>query len=107
MRLKKGVSIRGASTETILAILIVNSIYLDMGYEFVITSCTDGTHGYSSEHYKGDAFDSRTRHMTEDDVDLLIDNVRSSLGSEFDVVYEPNPPHMHVEYDPKRPTNEL
>ena len=99
MKLKKGVKLNGLGTEILIGIMVAKSVYDKYVVEFVITSATDSLHGYSSEHYKGDAVDIRTRDIPEDKRELVANEIREALGAEFDVVLEKT--HLHIEYDPK------
>jgi hypothetical protein len=67
----------------------------------VITSGSEGKHKPNSLHYKGLAIDIRSRTFT---IVMTIDflaELRKLLGSGFQVIEEHNPPHFHIEYDPK------
>lgn len=69
----------------------------------VITSAFDGKHREDSLHYKHRALDIRTIHLSWDKVRSLLRFLREKLGEDFDVIYEENPPHIHIEYDPQTP----
>ena len=100
MRLKEGVSVHGLGNEIIVALIVINDVYQSFGHECVITSGTDGTHGYSSEHYKGDAVDIRTNNIKpEEQKSVIAQQIKDRLGNDFDVVLEAT--HLHCEYDPK------
>ena len=107
MRLKKGVSVFGLRNEILLAISIVESVYLDEIQQGVtITSVTEGTHSYNSFHYSGNAFDIRTRFDYRSDQwsnsikKRLVAEIKSRLNDEFDVVLHST--HIHIEFQPKR-----
>lgn len=73
--------------------------------EAVITSANDGTHLESSLHYKNLALDLRSRDLTPDKKERLIKELKSELGSQYQVILEkPGEPgeHAHVEFDPNR-----
>lgn len=100
IQIKEGASVHGLGTEILIALLIASKVYEKHGIDFVITSGTDGVHGYSSEHYKGDAIDVRTRNITpETKKNLMAGEIKQSLGNDYDVVLEST--HLHIEYDPK------
>ena len=80
---------------------VTGSVYEKHDVECVITSGVEGVHGRSSEHFKGDAVDFRTRHLTPEQEANISSEVRDRLGDDFDVVLESD--HLHVEYDPKLP----
>ena len=97
MKLKPGVSVLDIQPELVLALIIINSIYQKHGLELVITSVSDGKHMQNSLHYAGEAADLR---ITPDSNlnKKLLEEIRSALDAEFDVILEPS--HLHVEYDP-------
>lgn len=97
--IKTGVDLRGLQPQIVLACCIMQPIYHRHGYEFVITSGSDGKHGPNSLHYKGLAVDLRTRHVLPLDLPKLIYEIKHALHSQFDVVLESD--HLHVEWDPK------
>ncbi len=100
IKLKSGVSLKGLKPEMLAGLLIVNSVYSEMGYHTIVTSCNDGKHSRGSLHYVGLAVDTRTRNIpTAEQKDKLKDDVAEALGWEFDVVLESD--HLHVEYQPK------
>lgn len=101
MRLKEGVLIKGIKAETVLGIMLVDSIYRDTigKNNLVITSISDGQHMKNSKHYSGFAFDIRTIDLTEDKKQHLFRELKFFLNYEFDVVLEKT--HIHIEYDPK------
>ena len=100
LSIKHSVSIAGLKPEAMLGIVIVHEAYKDLGKEFVLTSVVDGTHSKRSHHYKGMAFDCRTRHLSALDLVDLADTCQQRLGQDFQVVLEST--HLHVEYDPLR-----
>ncbi len=100
IKLKPGVSLKGLKTEMHVGLGIVNSVYQEMGYHTIVTSCNDGKHSRGSLHYVGLAIDFRTRHMKDQaEKDKLTDQAAEALGQEFDAVLESD--HLHVEYQPK------
>lgn len=99
MRLKSGVRVNGIKPETILAMLITERVFQRHGAELTITSLLDGKHSPNSLHYRGFAFDARTRDIEQAKRPELRDAVSEALGNEFDVVLEET--HLHVEFDPK------
>jgi hypothetical protein len=99
LKLKPGARITGLRNEVLLAITVAYSVYSENGYEMIITAGTDGSHSRGSEHYKGDAFDLRTRHLIAGDAAKIHSQLQDALGPEFDVVLEDT--HIHIEFDPK------
>lgn len=104
MKIKTGVTVKGLQAEALFAMLIVEKVYADMGFDHVITSITDGNHMEGSLHYSGFAFDNRTwadekgTQLSDKDRYNLAAALRKALGPEFDVV--PESTHIHVEFDP-------
>jgi len=96
---KQGVKLAQLQPQIVLGLLAVHSIFEGFGYELVITSVSDGKHKTNSLHYAGSAVDIRTRDLQASDVPLIISNIKSALGSNFDVIFEVT--HIHIEYDPK------
>jgi len=99
MRLKPGVLPKGMQPEIMLAVIISMEVYYEFGYDFVITSITDGKHGDNSLHYTGQAIDVRTRHLGTTSKPKIAREIASRLGDSFDVVLEKT--HIHIEHDPK------
>lgn len=98
MRLKQGVDIRGIKPELILAMVLVEPV-ISKHAKFVVTSVCDGTHMKTSLHYQGLAMDVRTREIPEVMLRPCLEEIKSVLGSQFDVVLEGD--HYHIEFDPK------
>lgn len=104
MKIKHGVRLTGLMPQTVLAMLIVERIYERRGLECVLTSVNDSKHSDNSWHYRGAAFDARTKQAAlEGQEQVLRDEVQAALGIDFDVVIEDigtENEHLHVEYDP-------
>jgi hypothetical protein len=96
----------------------------------VVTSADDGRHSPTSLHYQGLAFDVRTHPARDSEdvragqvlvpgrsgeaapskseaiewrdhlIEAWVERVKGSLGSSWDVIYEPQFIHIHCEYDP-------
>lgn len=101
LQLKAGVRVSGLRTETLLAILVASQAYELKGHECVVTSCIEGRHRRGSLHYVGQAVDFRTAKIPARAVDDIVNLLRESLGSDYDVVSEKD--HIHVEFQPKDP----
>ena len=99
MRLKQGSKWGRISPEIILAVMVARDVFGDYGYELVLTEGTGGGHMEGSLHYFGQAVDIRTRHVIEDKWRPMVNDIRSRLTTDYDVVLEPD--HLHIEYDPK------
>lgn len=106
IELKSGVRLEGVKPETVLAIMVAQSVFVKAGHKFTVTSISDGKHRKGSFHYSGFAFDIRTwadNHGTQlpDRIkEFLAQKLRDALGEEFDVVVEAT--HIHVEMDVRR-----
>ena len=98
--IKKGVKAKGLQPEINLAIEEAREVFRDLGVEMVITDLGRRTNR-ASLHYEGLAVDLRTKHLTKPDRALAANRLRLALGPEYDVVLETDPPHLHVEFDPK------
>lgn len=105
MRLKEGVLThseqcpKGVGKPILYAMYLIADIMERTG-EYTITSILDGKHGPNSLHYKGLAFDLRTRHLKDlPNVNMIARQIRDELGRNYDVVVESD--HIHVEYDKK------
>jgi hypothetical protein len=101
MMLKPGVSLFGIKPETVVALMVAQAVYQAMGYDLVVTSCTDGPHGDKSYHRYGYALDLRTRHMSPGDAQTARDRIAEALPGDFDVILEGD--HIHLEFD-RRPS---
>lgn len=103
--IKAGVDLRGLVPQMAVAYAIAQEIYRDRGQRCTITAGADGRHGPNSLHSRDGlcrAIDLRTRVL--EDPSAVADELRAALGSQFDVVLEPD--HIHVEFDPKAPVSE-
>jgi hypothetical protein len=69
--------------------------------DITITSGTDGHHMIGSKHYIGHAVDIRSRTLARAQKEVILHELKKRLGDGYDVVDEFNPPHIHIEYDPK------
>lgn len=77
-----------------------DKIWGKYGQELVVTSARDGIHSAGSLHYYGRAVDLRTRYFSEDTLNEVVEELRSVLGEDYDLIVHST--HLHVEYDPKR-----
>lgn len=76
----------------------IQRVFRDHGYEAVVTSANDGVHSRQTLHDDGRAIDIRSRHIPSEDQQLILSQLQSTLGDEWDVVLESD--HFHLEYDP-------
>lgn len=105
LKLKQGVSLKGLTPEMLVGIIAINTAFNSRGFDCVITSCNDATHSVNSKHYKGNAVDVRTKHITTDRTkNEIVDLIKLALDESFDIILEnahTDNEHLHVEYDPK------
>jgi len=94
MRIKTGVRTYGFRPEMTFALLAAYDV---VGSQLVITSVSEGKHKRASKHYTGYAMDIRTHNLL--DPKAAADEIRQSLGTDFDVILEVD--HIHIEFDPK------
>ena len=99
MQLKKDVRVRGIQPETVVGMMVADSVFKTHGHNMVVTSCTEGKHSWTSLHYSGAAFDIRTRDIPADDLAPIIATLKGGLGPDFDVILEDS--HIHIEHQPK------
>ena len=99
MKIKPGVKVHGISPELMLGLSVCKEVYHRFGYEFVVTSLTEGDHSRHSLHYAGQAADLRTRHMAESSKEKVVYEIRKRLTEDYDVVLELT--HIHIEYQPE------
>ncbi len=100
MKLKQGVRLRWLKPQTIIGMIVCESVYKDAGVDLVITSVSDGQHMGASKHYSGEAFDCRTSNIPDKTTrGAILHELKSQLENDFDIVDEGD--HLHIEYDPK------
>lgn len=80
---------------------IVVEVWNRYGYSVTVTSGEEpnASHQTESLHYVGLAEDYRTRDVAPSKLSDMVADVRSRLGSDYDVVLESD--HLHIEFDPK------
>jgi len=99
-----GVDISNIQTQIGLALGEARPIFANHGLPLIITSCRDGVHMRGSLHFVGAAVDLRINHAPRDKWEIITDQIRLSLGwpeSQFDVLLETDPDHIHIEFQPK------
>lgn len=94
-----GVNPKDITPETLDGLLKCCAVYIHRGQNFTVTSLNDSKHMPKSLHYKGRAFDLRTRDLKGIATHEMALHLKAQLGKDFDVVAEKD--HIHVEYDPK------
>lgn len=94
------VKVFGVRPEVAMIMPVLDGVFSKFGYDCMITSCTEGKHGFGSLHFNGSALDLRIRHITHpDEVRDIVRTLKDSLTVEFDVVLEGD--HIHIEFQPK------
>ena len=103
MRIKNGVRFTSPEQAMSHASMVIAFVYWQLGLELVITSGSDGQHMAGSLHYSGAALDYRVNHLTQEQRNLVIWNVKDRLGDAYDALIhgEGANIHLHVEYDPR------
>lgn len=100
LAIKQGVRLAKLQPQIVLGLISLHSLWEKYGYgALTITSGSDGDHKTGSLHYSGNAVDLRIRHLHPDDLKHIVSAARAALGSDYDIVIEPD--HIHFEYDPK------
>jgi len=99
--IKHGVKLDKLQPQMLLVLINVERLWWLHGLSPTLTSGNDGKHRTNSLHYQGHAIDLRTRDITETRALFFRDRLKESLGENYDVVLEFDPPHLHIEYDPK------
>lgn len=101
LHVKPGVKFTTLRPVLVDIFMALNDISLILQHDITITSGSEGTHMAGSKHYTGEAIDIRTKDLTDDQRQRLWFALKQHLGPHYDVVEEFNPPHIHIEYDPK------
>ena len=106
MKFKAGVKLTGLQPQTLLAMQIVDRVFQEeMLREPTCTSANDGKHMTNSKHYKGFAFDLRTKDIQTSAKLAVFNSLYERLHHiGFDVIQESlglDGEHLHLEYDPK------
>ena len=100
MNFKAGVKYNGVKIQTYYAIGIAEQIFRSHNHEMVVTSLMDGQHKEDSLHYRGLAFDCRTRDLPIADKASIFTELKAILDNiGYDIVSESA--HLHIEFDPK------
>lgn len=100
MRIKPGVDIRNLTVHGLLILMVAQQLRPKVR----LTSGKDGKHKLGSKHYTGDAVDLGCKEFDSEENRAFVANLKSSLGMDFDVLWEnvgSANEHIHVEYDPK------
>ena len=100
LQFKKGVDESNISREVWFAIGVAFTLLQGEKKNCVVTSLRDGKHLPTSLHYRGQAVDLRTRHLSPTQKSSFHISLYESLNPiGYDVILEKD--HIHIEYDPK------
>ena len=97
--IKDSVTIDHFSIYLLEGLLQASLAFQKLGKQMVVTSLSDSKHMDNSLHYRGYAADLRSRDIPVQDVPILVRNIQSALGHNYQVVLESD--HIHIEYDPQ------
>lgn len=93
------------SKQAIIAAALINAANeLGLSVNMLVTSGNDGLHMRESAHYRNEALDFRTKHLTTAQKHELVAILRRRLGAHYDVILESEGlenEHGHAEHDPK------
>jgi hypothetical protein len=102
LQFKAGVSLKDLQPQMLIALQVVEEIFSHFSLDTVVTSANDGQHMNNSYHYRGRAFDFRTKHAAGL-MNGLVAEMTKRLGPlGFDVIWEgigTENEHLHVELD--------
>jgi len=83
----------------------LDDLYKSMREELVLSSGNDGKHKKGSKHYTDEAIDIRIKNIPEITIQryiLFLKSIEKIFQDvPFDVLISTNPPHIHIEFDPK------
>jgi hypothetical protein len=96
--LKETAEFIGMSSGAVIGFLVTNEIFNYINKELYITSGTDWLHSENSDHYKGDAFDIRTRHLSNSEVNKVLELLKEKLNSDYFILKHSS--HIHVSFRP-------
>ncbi len=111
MQIKDSVRLAALLPQTVLAIMVANSVWGRVGQtELTVTSCNDGAHAgkpavkYEARdpHYSGRAADLRIKDVPVNLRGQVVDAFRAALGPSYRVLWESqgtDNEHVHVQYE--------
>lgn len=101
--LKPGTKLTNLQPQIVLAVTVAEHIWWNAAQTtLVITSVNDGKHKDDSFHYRGAAADLRIKTMPVKLRAQAVQQLRSALGAQFDVLHEgigTDNEHVHLEYE--------
>lgn len=103
MKIKPGARVLTVDQAMTIAYIAADRIWTKYGQTLVLTTGADGTHSTGSLHYTGCAADFRTNYFSAERKRLVAEELRESLGPDYDVASEAS--HIHCEWQPKKGLN--
>ena len=102
MRFKKGVKTGISLQPEIISIFpLIERLCTEYGFEFVVTSGTEGRHKAYSKHYEGKAIDIRSLDFKDgclgSDCRSFVEHLQGLLGDDYFVLQEKT--HCHVQFN--------
>ncbi len=91
------VRVFGIRPELLLALVVADTLYQKKDEIMTVYHLMDGKHMRASLHYTGGAGDISVPQLSNPLA--MVTDLRDSLGSDYDVVYETT--HIHIEFQPK------
>jgi hypothetical protein len=99
LHLKQDVRVFGLSSAIVLAIIVAEGVYRELGFDLVVTAGIDGKHVDGSYHYSGNAVDLRTNSLPMDKVPVALGMIQKRLTPDYFAQIEVD--HIHVQFKPK------
>ena len=103
---KRGVSLLGCRPEILVALIDIEPLYAKQGLGAVVTSGSEKHQKHSahrSAHYRGDAADTRSKSLPEEERPKMLRKIKRKLGPDYVVILEskgkPNE-HFHIHWSP-------
>jgi hypothetical protein len=99
LSIKPGVRVFGLSTGILLAVIVAEGVYRELGYDLVVTAGIDGKHVDYSFHYDGNAVDLRTNNLPFDKTTAILKTIQSRLTADYFAQIEVD--HIHIQFRPR------
>ena len=113
MRFKEGVGFKDVGWQIFYALSVAEVVYQSFDHrEVTVTSMNDSQHGDHTLHHPvydeagkvtrfANAADLRVWYIDLETQQAIVRELKRRLGPDYDVVLETDPPHIHMEFDPK------
>lgn len=99
LSIKSGVRVHGLSTPIVLAIIVAEGVFRELGHDLTLTAGIDGKHSAGSSHYAGNAVDLRSRILPEGVAPKACAMIQERLGPDYFAQVEVD--HIHIQYRPQ------